>query len=95
MPLDPQLVLQRGDDEGLTDLRDREKVGLVLQLLSLLARVRVLIHCHLKFDCFFSYSFHAQNIKLTYFQVFCQSQILISHINVKHVVTNSVALLMI
>ena len=91
MPLDPQLVLQRGDDEGLTDLRDREKVGLVLQLLSLLARVRVLIHCHLKF----SYSFHAQNIMLAYFQVFCQSQILISHINVKHVVTNSVALLMI
>ena len=53
MPLDPQLVLQRGDDEGLTDLRDREKVGLALQLLSLLARVRVLIHGHLQFDCFF------------------------------------------
>ena len=53
MPLDPELVLQGGDNEGLSDLGDREEIGLALQLLSLLARVRVLVHCHLKFDTFF------------------------------------------
>ena len=47
VPLDPQLVPQRGDDQRFTDLGDGEKIRLTLQLLCLLAGVGVLIHCHL------------------------------------------------